>query len=280
MRSNQIKSRCQSRERRSDWAKAGFTLIELLVVIAIIGSLAALIAGLAAPASDKRRRSVVAAQKEWLLNAIEGYKVKMGSYPPDNPSNVLCNAQLYTDESKNPYPTNADAYFDCTATNTLLYELTGAQIINPSANPILFKVFDSTVLTNLDLKALARIGGIVNSAPVNSTEQRSIAFLNPAPKASQIKYYYPLVSSSGKDMTVGSTELLMPTNLARGLVVPVSLETLPHVDQKRHDHATYVNFWHYDCSSPNRHNRDSFDLWAVFTVGRGQTITNGNWIQQ
>ena len=36
------------------------------------------------------------------------------------------------------------------------------------------------------------------------------------------------------------------------------------------------NPWRYDASSPNRHNHDSFDLWAEVTLG-SKTIVIGNW---
>jgi prepilin-type N-terminal cleavage/methylation domain-containing protein len=42
-----------------------------------------------------------------------------------------------------------------------------------------------------------------------------------------------------------------------------------------------TNYWHYDASSPNRHNQNSYDLWAEFSIGSksGQLVieTNGNW---
>ncbi|MGD0413413.1 MAG: type II secretion system protein [Verrucomicrobiota bacterium] len=42
------------------------------------------------------------------------------------------------------------------------------------------------------------------------------------------------------------------------------------------------NFWHYDCSNPNRHNSSGFDLWAEYSAGSDTTgapiiVTNGNW---
>ena len=36
------------------------------------------------------------------------------------------------------------------------------------------------------------------------------------------------------------------------------------------------NPWHYDAHSPDRHNPESFDLWAVIVL-RGQNVTIGNW---
>lgn len=37
-----------------------------------------------------------------------------------------------------------------------------------------------------------------------------------------------------------------------------------------------VNPWHYDASSTNRHNLESYDLWAEFIIG-GKTNIIGNW---
>jgi hypothetical protein len=55
-----------------------------------------------------------------------------------------------------------------------------------------------------------------------------------------------------------------------GLIVPVESVS-----------GSTNNFWHYDSSSTNRHNMNSFDLWAEFSIGakNGQpiVITNGNW---
>jgi hypothetical protein len=56
---------------------------------------------------------------------------------------------------------------------------------------------------------------------------------------------------------------------ALGLIVPAQLT------------QGQPNFWHYDASSPRRHNQNSYDLWAEFTVGtkNGNPVieTNGNW---
>jgi hypothetical protein len=42
-----------------------------------------------------------------------------------------------------------------------------------------------------------------------------------------------------------------------------------------------LNFWHYDASSQYRHNPNSYDLWAEFTIsglhGHVTIVTNGNW---
>jgi prepilin-type N-terminal cleavage/methylation domain-containing protein len=38
-----------------------------------------------------------------------------------------------------------------------------------------------------------------------------------------------------------------------------------------------LNPWFYDASSTNRHNMETFDLWAEYTGRDGKTITIGNW---
>jgi prepilin-type N-terminal cleavage/methylation domain-containing protein len=226
--------------------QTGFTLIELLAVIAIIGILAALMIGLSPLASDKRKASLIDAQKEWLVSAIESYKAKMGTYPPDNANNIHA-------------LTDADTYFDVTAKNTLLYELTGADIIDMSADPV-FRLYDAATIKSSELASFSGVGGIANSTPTYSVDQRSVPFINPAPKSSQCKFY--------------------PGFSIKGLVVPVALEKSPYLDTTSQFPANFVNFWHYDCSSANRHNPDSFDIWAVYTMGKGLTVTNGNWIQK
>jgi len=255
MRSNLTQNDSRNREPRGVRAGAGFTLIELLVVIAIIGLLAGMVLHVAPLVNSRRKSSIIEAEKAWLGNAIEAYKLKMGSYPPDNPATINCAA-------------GSDAYFDCTATNTLLYELTGAKVVDPTANTVLYEVYYGTNIASSDFHSLLGLDGIINAAPANSSEQRSVAFLNPAPKAPQHKYYRPLPLDNAGN----------PPSLIRGLIVPVTLDALPLVDATRHNPADYVNFWHYDCSSTNRHNRDSFDIWAAYTVG-ANIVTNGNWIQ-
>ncbi|HXG49030.1 MAG TPA: type II secretion system protein [Methylomirabilota bacterium] len=39
-----------------------------------------------------------------------------------------------------------------------------------------------------------------------------------------------------------------------------------------------LNVWYYDASSPTRHNKNSYDLWAVFKIGN-KTNVIGNWKQ-
>jgi prepilin-type N-terminal cleavage/methylation domain-containing protein len=96
---------------KSNWrmAESAFTLIELLVVIAIIGILAALI--FPAAAAIKKRAIINRTQTELdqVIVAIDLYKEKLGTYPPDHPVVIAPGVLSYT-------------------TNQLFYELVGTKL--------------------------------------------------------------------------------------------------------------------------------------------------------
>lgn len=132
------------------------------------------------------------------------------------------------------------------ATNPLVYELTGATNNYPTNGYI--QLFDGTNVASTIYSNMYDRGGIANAnqdtAPKN--------FFYGGPRPQEYAFY---------------------TNqtLLKGLVVPV-----PYTN------TAVPNFWHYDSSSPNRHNQQSYDLWAEYGSGStGSTnlviITNGNW---
>jgi prepilin-type N-terminal cleavage/methylation domain-containing protein len=77
---------------RSGQGTVAFTLIELLLVISIIGIVAGLSVAAMSGAGEARDRKAVEAQKAKLILAIEDYKAKYGSYPPDRPGTTVNNA--------------------------------------------------------------------------------------------------------------------------------------------------------------------------------------------
>ena len=138
-------------------------------------------------------------------------------------------------------------YEGYTASNALIYELTGVTNTN-STSAIIFN--GRTIsLVNGDFPNYFNRTGIANA---DSSEPQN--FFKPAPRP-QDYTNYPGTAPNSYD--------------ALGLLVPAPLtESQP-------------NYWHYDASSPRRHNQNSYDLWAEFTVStlHGGTVieTNGNW---
>lgn len=72
-----------------------FTLIELLIVIAIIAVLAGLIFSAMPGIKAKQATSVAKSELTQISTAIESYKARYGSYPPDSPTNVAPANPLY-----------------------------------------------------------------------------------------------------------------------------------------------------------------------------------------
>jgi prepilin-type N-terminal cleavage/methylation domain-containing protein len=137
------------RERKH--LSAAFTLVEMLVVIAIIAILSALIVGLAAPASNKRKVSRVQAELRQIELAIESYKDKLGFYPPDN--------------SKTGIPEE-----ERTGRPPLFYELTGT-VLNSSGRFISLTDSDSAQgLAPAEVLTFFGNAGFVNS----STEPENV----------------------------------------------------------------------------------------------------------
>jgi prepilin-type N-terminal cleavage/methylation domain-containing protein len=211
----------------------GFTLIELLVVIAIIGIIASMVVGLSGLAARKKRDAVVTAEKNRLILFVSSYQSKMGFFPPDNAANVN-------------WPVGSSNYEQSTGLNPLIYELTGAPVVNGTTSFLAFNGANgTTTISGSTLTAAYGRGGIANSLP-----DETRVFFQPLP--------------SPKDY-------IMVNGLLQ-LVVPVGLTGAPNE----------INLWHYDCSNPNRHNSSRFDLWAEYSAGSDKSgnpiiITNGNW---
>ncbi len=136
--------------------------------------------------------------------------------------------------------TNQDQAGVIASTNQLFYELFGATY---DPNTATYAAHDgSTISAAVISSTFGGIGGIRNSL---AGEVKS--FWNPPP---QTNYYLPY------------------PNGAQAFVVLVPFDP----------NSSSPNRWHYDASSTYRHNKQSYDLWAVYNDG-GTLITNGNWKQ-
>ena len=121
---------------------AAFTLIELLVVISIIGVLSGFIIGGLKAAKTFQYKKTVTAELKFIENAIESYKTKYGSYPPDNQHPIIAGSPGY-----DPY-----------IYNQLYYELSGVTLAGGS-----YTTLDgAATITAVDYNTAFGVGGIVN----------------------------------------------------------------------------------------------------------------------
>jgi prepilin-type N-terminal cleavage/methylation domain-containing protein len=73
----------------------GFTLIELLVVVAVIAILAAMIIPITGAVGRTKIRTKARAELKQVESAIEGYKTKLGYYPPVDTNRMDFNPLYY-----------------------------------------------------------------------------------------------------------------------------------------------------------------------------------------
>jgi prepilin-type N-terminal cleavage/methylation domain-containing protein len=217
-------------------ASSAFTLIELLVTIAIIGVLAALVLPLSGIAMTKMRIARVKTELNAYVNAIESYKLETGEYPPDHGSM----AQTGTNDM-NLYRRRA-------ALSPLYYELTGVLFTNNN----FVTVAENEILRTTDLSKVFNRRGIRNSAR-NKTD---IDYKGFSFKESQF------AELSAQQFSVTDVEVMK-------VPVPGPFTLEGQVEKK-------INPWFYDASSTNRHNKNSFDLWAEIVVQRKTNII-ANW---
>jgi len=236
---------------------AAFTLIEMLVVIGIIGALAALILNLAPMASEAKKNKLVEAQKNALITMIDAYKDKMGSYPIDNTWN-----------------TNQFNYdMGSSRTNLLFYELAGVTYQNILAKGKAgYAALDgkNNVFSSTIEKYMGQGSGIANS--INSQKFYTLPL---EPRAVPLRSNEPFKPIPGSDKLDPNYTPDNPNAGVMLLTVPVSLEKDPYNSYKATP-TGFFNSWFYDCSSTNRHNPESYDLWAIYSVGN-KIVTNGNW---
>jgi type II secretory pathway pseudopilin PulG len=209
-------------------------------VIAIIGILAGLLVPLAGIATTKMRIARVKAELNAYVNAIETYKLETGEYPPDN-------GNLKNFNTNNNY----FAYQSNAALNPLFYELTGTLFKN-TPTPGYEKVQDRDFVPVTDIKTVFKVEGLRNSARV----KEDIDYKGFSVKESQTQRILPSTYGAGVEVLV--VPVPGPFNLVSS------------------NGTTKFNPWFYDASSTNRHNKNSFDLWAEISVG-GKNQVIGNW---
>ena len=219
--------------------RRAFTLIELLTVIAIIALLAGLVVGLGGKATEANRAGRVKAEHQRLVTAIESYKAEVGSYPPDN----INTTGSFTD------------YRQRIARNSLFYELSGCIFTNNASGGSFVVVGKpDEVITTADLKANFGADGVQNSGRrVGEVPYRGVQF-----KPNQYSDIQPASGSGDVD----------------ALIVPV--QGPKDIELTAPDGKKKVNPWLYDASTTNRHNLETFDLWAEY-LGKKRTNIVGNW---
>jgi prepilin-type N-terminal cleavage/methylation domain-containing protein len=150
------------------------------------------------------------------------------------------------DNSNVDYYPAGPIYDGFAATNPLLYELTGATNNWPTAGFI--QLFDGNTVASGTFSAMYGRAA-VNNASLDEPHN----FFTPPPQPREYTNYITNV----------------PLNVVKGLLVPV-----PYAPGSS---SVPNNFWHYDSSSTNRHNINSYDLWAEYNISGTNIITNGNW---
>jgi prepilin-type N-terminal cleavage/methylation domain-containing protein len=189
-----------------------------------------------------------AAEKKKIV-AVEGEKNRLITMI-ENYKNKL---NYYPPDNANLISNTSPLYYDAfAATNPLIYELTGATNLNNGNNLAVFNysnLITSGSSASPSYEQVFNRGGVANG---DALEPHNFYQPGPAPKE-----YAPYATNSQRIWICG---LVVPADLVPG-----------HTN----------NFWHYDSSTPNRHNMNSYDLWAEFSIGTKNgkltIITNGNW---
>jgi len=227
---------------RASRASRAFTLIELLVVISIIAILAALIFPVVSVVNRTKLRTRARGELVQIQSFIDGYKAKLGHYPPDNPGQPGLN-QLY-------------------------YELAGTTNNGPAS---VFGTLDhNAAIAPVNITGFfgPPLAGFVNSTKAGAGDE----------SRSAQKFLHDLKPLQVGDVTRGGyagppVKVLLCTvpgvdpNAASPLVDlsgrPVTVTSAP---------------WCYNSSSPTN-NTTTYDLWADILIA-GKTNRICNWSSQ
>lgn len=141
-----------------------------------------------------------------------------------------------------------DRYASNAALNLLYYELSGAIFTNRQ----FMTVSDGEMIRTNELVTIFKRDGIRNSA----RNRFDIPYKGFAAKPSQFAELAPSLAAN-QDVEILAVSVPGPYTIPGGK-------------------GGNINPWFYDASSTNRHNRQSFDLWAQIAVS-GKTNIIGNW---
>lgn len=226
------------RQHACDEGRAsGFTLIELLTVISIIALMAGIAVGVGGLAKSKSRQARMNGEHQRLVTAIDAYKAEMGFYPPDHAELAILTALTATNRTR------------LAGMNPLFYELSGAVFENNQFTT----VNKEETITTTDLMAAFGAKGISNSA----RQKRDVPYKGISFKPSD----YREVEGTWTDVEILAAPVDGPNNA---------------LFKRKGGAPGGINAWLYDCSSPFRHNPDTYDLWCEYTLGN-KTVTVGNW---
>ncbi|HWD94768.1 MAG TPA: type II secretion system protein [Verrucomicrobiae bacterium] len=234
-----MKNTGHSPERR----KAAFTLIELIVVIAIIGILATLIFPIVGVINKNKQIATARAQLKGIEAAIDGYKTKLGFYPPDNPNSVVTN-QLYfellgtTNNGTGQTPPNLWVTLDGSA-----------QISASGGPPNISSVFGVTGMANSTTRAHSDDAGAAASTFLNNLTPNQFGA-------------YDTSSATGQQIKL----------LACSVPWPAEKKPYPIPGNPG------LNPFCYNSSHPVN-NTASYDLWVDIVV-KGKTNRVCNWSTQ
>jgi prepilin-type N-terminal cleavage/methylation domain-containing protein len=212
-----------------------FTLIELIVVIAIIGILAALVLPIAGAVNKKKQISLAQTQLKDIEAAIDGYKTKLGFYPPDNTNNFVVN-QLYfellgttNNGAGNPAP-------------DLWVTMDGSAQIGTKTVPNINTTFGVAGFANSSTRAHSDDSGAAASTFLNNLTPNQIGLLDP--KDPKVKILVCAVAWPSD-----KTQLISGADPA-------------------------LNPWRYNSSHPTN-NTSSYDLWVDIVIkGKTNRVSN------
>ena len=220
--------------------RAAFTLIELIIVIAIIGILASLIFPIAGVVNRKKQISTAQTQLKALETAIDGYKTKLGYYPPDNTNNPAINPLYF--ELMGTTNNGAGA---AKPPNTWVTIDGSAQIDSVTPPNTISQVFGVTGFANTSTRAHSDDEGAAASSFLKNLTANEIGTIDP--KFPNIKI---LVCS-------------VPWPADRSALV---------------SNNPPMNPFQYNSSHPTN-NTGSYDLWVDLIIG-GKTNRVCNWSTQ